>query len=431
MRRILIFLSIIVSFSNSYSQKGMKMIAHYPFNGNVNDTSAFKNHGKIVGTIKPTLNRFSEPDKAMQFSNNSYIMVPHSKSMDNIKDSLTITAWAKLDCTNNFWFTLLCKSDKDWEDRDSPHFRFQITKTSMALCSEVVGNYVYDFKPGEWYFMAVSFSGKKLRFYVNGLLMLDTTINYQLMPNQYPLIIGFDPPGKHEYFCGSIDDLRIFSNILTTNQIHNIMNSVDIFSNTLFKKDTIILTDTIRKRITYSDSIKVTVFDTIYQSIVDTLYNTYNKIDTLYRTIYKTDTIIEKTSRKDFSDLPKTFDHKPIQYQNVVQVSSRNITIIAFDDATEDRDSVSININGIWVKKKYPIKYKSNLKESDLIEITLISPTENYLITKAISEGTVPPCTLCLSISDGISKPQLVKIHCTKDYMGGLKIIYKPSDSDQ
>lgn len=427
-----------MSFLESYSQKGMNLIAHYPFNGNVDDTSEFKNHGKIVGTIKPTFNRFSEPNKAMQFSNNSYILVPHTTSMENIKDSLTITAWAKLDCINNYWFTLLCKSDKDWEDRDSPHFRFQITKTSMALCSEVMGNYVYDFKPDEWYFMAVSFSGKKLKFYVNGLLMLDTTINYKLLPNRHPLIIGFDPPGKHEYFCGSIDDLRIFSTVLSTNQIQNIMNSVDIPSNSLFKKDTIFLTDTIRKKIEYADSVRVMVFDTIHQTVIDTLYKTFSKIDTLhkifskidtlYKTFYKADTITEKIFQKDFSDLPGTFENKPIKYQNVVQVSSRNITIVAFDDATEDQDSVSININGIWVKKRHPIKYRSNIKSSDLIEITLISPTENYLITKAISEGAIPPCTLCLSISDGISKPKLVKIHCAKDYMGGLRIIYKPSN---
>lgn len=438
MKKLTLLLVSLLSFGVLFAQK-IQLVAHYPLNGNAHDSTIYKNNGQIIGNVVPATNRFGQTASAMQFSKNGYILVPNNPTLARITDSLTITVWAKLNCLNNYWFTILCKSDKDWEDRDSPHFRLQITRNTAALCSEVIGSYVYNFLPDTWYFLAVTFTGKRLQFYVNGLELMNTNTFYKLKPNNYPLIIGADPPGNKEFFCGTMDDLKIYSQVLSSKDLTTVMNSeVQSNGSPFIKRDTTYITDTLRKFVVKTDTViniknkTVVKSDTLRKQFIriDTLVNIQhkyvNKTDTIYKTVEKTDTIVRKVEKTDYSDLPSSFEGKPIQYQNTVIVSSRDIIISAFDDAREDNDIVSININGIWVKRNYPIRYKSYIINSDAIELHLISASENYLITKAVSEGNIPPCTLCLSISDGKSQHHLVKIHCAKGYMGGIRIVYKP-----
>lgn len=78
----------------------------------------------------------------------------------------------------------------------------------------------------EWHFVAVTFDGTSLRFYLDG--MPDGIVNFAtpatLAPNNQPLFIGVDPPGATEFWNGQIDEVRIWNTALKPGHIRAAMN---------------------------------------------------------------------------------------------------------------------------------------------------------------------------------------------------------------
>ena len=74
---------------------------------------------------------------------------------------------------------------------------------------------------------------------------------------------------------------------------------------------------------------------------------------------------------------------------------SRQLTLAIWDDAVEDGDSISININGQWVAKALPVK-----KNPQFINFSL-NPGSNTILFVADNVGSIPPNTSVLEIIDG------------------------------
>jgi hypothetical protein len=73
-----------------------------------------------------------------------------------------------------------------------------------------------------WNHIIATVSSNTLKIYLNGNIVLDTTINNSLrLGNTSPLLIGsgarLDKPS--EQFVGKIDDVRIYNRTLTQEQI--------------------------------------------------------------------------------------------------------------------------------------------------------------------------------------------------------------------
>ena len=75
--------------------------------------------------------------------------------------------------------------------------------------------------------------------------------------------------------------------------------------------------------------------------------------------------------------------------------TARQLTLAIWDDAVEDGDSISINVNGKWIAKGFPVK-----KKPQTITITL-SPGPNTITFIADNLGSIPPNTSILEIIDG------------------------------
>ncbi|MBL0358650.1 MAG: hypothetical protein IPP72_18090 [Chitinophagaceae bacterium] len=79
---------------------------------------------------------------------------------------------------------------------------------------------------------------------------------------------------------------------------------------------------------------------------------------------------------------------------NVVSVS-RQLNLAIWDDAVEDGDSISININGEWVAKGFPVK-----NSPQFITVTL-KPGPNTITFAGDNLGSIPPNTSVLELIDG------------------------------
>jgi hypothetical protein len=76
----------------------------------------------------------------------------------------------------------------------------------------------------EWHFVAVTFDGTTLLFYLDGEPDGQHAISGPLGTNDEPLHIGVDFPFGDEYWHGRIDELRIWSAALTSAQIRAAMH---------------------------------------------------------------------------------------------------------------------------------------------------------------------------------------------------------------
>ena len=76
----------------------------------------------------------------------------------------------------------------------------------------------------EWHFVAVSWDGETIRFYLNGEEDGNHSYAGPLPLNDEPLYIGVDFPGGDEYWHGMIDEVRIWNIALEHKFIRVAMN---------------------------------------------------------------------------------------------------------------------------------------------------------------------------------------------------------------
>lgn len=241
--RLILFLVI---SGNLYSQ-ALTPIAYFRLNGDAKDDSPFGNHGKIVGNVESTIDRFGNKYGALYFfgDGNSYIVVPSSPSLESPKSGITICGWFKLKSHpfSNYWLTLVCKGDQTEETALNPQYRFQVMqnyKLQLSSCSPNVeaGFSVislnsevllcdpeflsHKFEPNEWHFYAISSNGNEINVYYDGIKTLKYLYPSELEPNKSPLYIGRDTPGIIDDFKGALDDIRIYNTSLSELDIYSI-----------------------------------------------------------------------------------------------------------------------------------------------------------------------------------------------------------------
>lgn len=231
---LIIAIFILSFFQPVKSQILTKPVAHYTFDSNVTDSSPNANNGTVSGTITPCEDRNGNKCGAMQFDGASYIEVPTSNSLEKISNRFTVTGWINFDsnCNNNFfWATILCKGEDVSETDSNPQFRLQFTKKTYSLKSNMDGKkgvVVWDMSSylshDTWHFFAATSNGSEIKMYLDGTEVYSRSINLQFLKNSASLYIGRDIPGSDEFFCGKLDDIRIFDKSLSTRQIEKIYN---------------------------------------------------------------------------------------------------------------------------------------------------------------------------------------------------------------
>jgi hypothetical protein len=124
-----------------------------------------------------------------------------------------------------------------------------------------------------------------------------------------------------------------------------------------------------------------------------------------------------------FAGLPDTIENESVNYQKIVRVANREVTLYPYDNEKEDGDIVSININGVWVRDSYTLKSKkATPSRGDVIKCSLNPGDNNYFISKAWNVGSIPPNTLTVEVNDGVTT-QKVTINSDVGLSGGIRIV--------
>lgn len=232
MKRLLQVCFFIVIVNISHIAYCQKLIAHYPFDNSTSDISGNKNDGKIFGGVTANVDRFGNPCGSLNFNGtDGYIEVPNSISLQSPVLSFSATCWFKIEnlpLLNGIrWLTLICKGNQTLESISNPQYRVQTFQSAFQSTISINTDFTeYDnnfskhlLTFDKWNFYALIYDGKFVKCYLNNIKIWEYAYNEALTPNTESLHIGKDAPGSLEFFCGSLDDLRIYNAPLNENEL--------------------------------------------------------------------------------------------------------------------------------------------------------------------------------------------------------------------
>lgn len=225
----LLFLTVsIISFSQIDIKKGL--VAHYPFNGNLNDSSGNKNNGTNKG-VTTASNKLNQPNTAYFFSgDDDYVDVPATASVQP-QDAVTVSAW--LNTTDkDYWNFVVCKRLNLAKEPGNSYFlgttgnvpggaTWQWSISSSTTQHFLVTNTLVE--DSTWLHVVGTFNGDTLKLFLNGQnigskIIANTKISY----SNLSLRLGLGIPtssGSKTAFKGSIDEIRIYDRALSDDEI--------------------------------------------------------------------------------------------------------------------------------------------------------------------------------------------------------------------
>lgn len=216
----------------SYAQKP---IASYHFDNNAIDFSGNRNNGDIIGGVNSTADRFGNSCGALYFNgSDGYIEVPSSLSLESPYNTISVTCWFKIENSSTSqgkrWLTLICKGNSAKETPDNPQYRVQSlqlqNESTISINTDFTENdkdfRSHLFEYGKWSFYALVYDGNFVKTFIDGNEVWSFPYSKTFTQNSSPLHIAKDVPGSTEFFCGSLDDLRIFNIALSKQQLNDI-----------------------------------------------------------------------------------------------------------------------------------------------------------------------------------------------------------------
>jgi hypothetical protein len=198
-------------------------VAFYPFDGNVNDSTANGHDGTLHGAVAFVADRFNDPEAAIQLDGSGqYVSLPHDIS---ITRDLSISFWIETsssDANNWPWGTFIIDRDVNSAVRDwsvTMGMGGKLLFNSGTGTSDYVLTSNADINTNAWNHIVVIRDGStgEKRIYVNAVE--DVSSNFDSQPfgnNDRPIYIGASVPDTptHTYFEGKLDDVRFYNRVL-------------------------------------------------------------------------------------------------------------------------------------------------------------------------------------------------------------------------
>ncbi|HNY62889.1 MAG TPA: LamG domain-containing protein [Bacteroidales bacterium] len=203
------------------------LVAYYPFNGNAKDLSGKGNHGTVHGDVVLTTDRKGNSNSAYDFPGVAfnYISVPHNPSL--ALDVFTINAW--IFTKTDYGYGQVVQKNRDIF---GGHYGLY---TNCVIGKIDYENDVQASSPenpsiGKWHMITGSVSGKKAKFYIDGVLMDESIATDKFVySGSDDLAIGMHyyegVPDHWTYpYKGKIDDIRIYNRVLSDKEIQALYN---------------------------------------------------------------------------------------------------------------------------------------------------------------------------------------------------------------
>lgn len=238
MNRLLLFLFIPFFLTSCLSDEidetnsnlDLNHIVHYTFTGNANDQSGYSNHG-IVENANLTLDSFSTPNSAYNFTGSSYIEIPDNDILDFKENKLTISAWIKPAYGSGSYIVQKANqvnSQGQLAQGGGPFSLDIFPGKPRALIygsnnSPIILTGTSRVKLNVWQHLAVTWDGNMAYLYYNGQLEASGEFSNILMVTNGNIYIGaYKWTFPSATFKGSIDNVRMYNRYLTSSEIQEL-----------------------------------------------------------------------------------------------------------------------------------------------------------------------------------------------------------------
>lgn len=212
-------------FKIASDKKGL--VGHWKLDGNTKDSSAYRNHGTISGTLTPTTDRKGKANGAYVFGG-GYITAPDSPSLNIQGNQVTMSAWFKpsvdVSAMNNTYPTLIAK--RPWQVGGyAAHFVRNNGEIIVQYCYTGTCPHASNGTPltaNTWYHYVGVVDGSKLYLYINGVLVKEVTASGVAIGSSAGSLFGIG-----QNFQGAIDDVRIYNRALSAEEVATQYNSYE------------------------------------------------------------------------------------------------------------------------------------------------------------------------------------------------------------
>jgi len=216
--------------------KPSHLMCHLPMRGNANDVSGNGNHGRVVGASL-TADRFGRAARAYDFNGRgAYLELANERNFDlhafTIALHVRISSWPTPppdDPGQLARYTLISKGE------NGGNFTIEITKAgtepygSLRYSQKTLGGAPAAVSAGtvglyRFHHLAVTGDGPILRLYIDGQLKGEKTDLAPRLLNDSPVFVGRSADAvSPNWFCGVIDDVRIYTRALSAPEIYDLM----------------------------------------------------------------------------------------------------------------------------------------------------------------------------------------------------------------
>ncbi|MEP3383426.1 MAG: immunoglobulin-like domain-containing protein [Flavobacteriaceae bacterium] len=197
----------------------------FDLDGNVNDSSGFNNHGKIVkrtGDVTPAENRDGVANSAMSFSysveenDGGYIDVGDVDAL-TLTSSISISVWINPSGNQVAWDDIVSK----WK---APGYYLALTPEGKLRWN--VSNEIIDTDlpyTSDWVHIVATCDGARSELYINGVFEIGVDVSDPIAENSDEFRIG--GAGGGGQFDGEIDDVYVYDRVLTYSEIQALYNN--------------------------------------------------------------------------------------------------------------------------------------------------------------------------------------------------------------
>ena len=200
------------------------LVGTWLFDENQGNTAQDSSGNGHIGNIKGAKWVQGKIETALEFDGNGNIVeIPHDKAFDLTE--YTASAWVKTE-PNGKWQTVLGKEPIAGNPRNYGIFIAGNTNL-LGVNYTTGGAWKTAFSKtvaadGKWHHVAATFDGKVLRAYMDGVMEGETKTEIPPDHNTEPMRIGRWGAPRGDYMEGIIDEVAIFSQALTEDEIQDI-----------------------------------------------------------------------------------------------------------------------------------------------------------------------------------------------------------------
>jgi len=228
--KIILFLLLLVVSIAAVGESSDALVAHYPFSGTADDGSGNGNHGTVHNALLAA-DRFDRSDHAYYFNGtDAYIEVLNSPTMI-LDQNLTISAWIHLSDLSREFKIILRKGRLNAGATDSSYAFYVRSYDELAFyfsgSTGVHETSNLNLNDTDWYHVAATFDpvAQEVKLFVDGSPVYSQFENG--IPNEYDYPIGIGQTNDpDQFFEGTIDEIRIYNETLTDQEIYELYRSV-------------------------------------------------------------------------------------------------------------------------------------------------------------------------------------------------------------